>query len=299
MKLGQTLYIPAILTLSLAAMVGCGDDTTDDTKSTTSSSTSGSGGGGTGGGGGGAGGGAPAGARLRVAHLSPDAPAVDFCASVDGGMTFALGPVLALLATDADGLAYSQVTQYFDVPATTYAIRLVAPGSQNCDTPLGPPDVTGVKLDAGVSYTAAAIGQVGATGTAKPFAIAALVDDLEVAEGFAQLRFVHAGSDAPAVDVGVLAGADFTPVFSNVAFNDVVAPAEIPAVTNVTVAVRVSGTTTNALEIPGVSLAAGDIATAFAIGTLAAGTTKPLKALVCRDNAEPVSGLTPCNILPQ
>jgi hypothetical protein len=47
-------------------------------------------------------------ARVRVAHLSPDAPAVDFCLAAAGSGEFT-GPVLAG-AGAAAGLSYTKVT---------------------------------------------------------------------------------------------------------------------------------------------------------------------------------------------
>ena len=70
-------------------------------------------------------------ARLRIAHLSPDAPAVDVCIAPHGTTDFA-GPVLAG-AGAASGLSYGNVTKYLDVEAIQYDVRVVAPGAANCD----------------------------------------------------------------------------------------------------------------------------------------------------------------------
>jgi hypothetical protein len=76
----------------------------------------------------------PATARLRVAHVSPGAPAVDFCLARHGTTRFA-GPILAG-AGRAAGLSYATVTRYFDVDAARYDVRLVAPGAASCEQPL-------------------------------------------------------------------------------------------------------------------------------------------------------------------
>src|SRR5688572_17970920 len=143
-------FISSMFLLSFAAL-GCGDDNDAiGTKqkagmggSSAGGGTGGGMGGGTGGGtggtstGGNAGsstggsGGEDAGADMamaRVAHLSPDAPPVDFC--VDGGSGF-IGPVLKG-AGDTDGLAYSEVTSYLPLPPGTYDVRIVAPNADGC-----------------------------------------------------------------------------------------------------------------------------------------------------------------------
>src|SRR5688500_2706374 len=63
----------------------------------------------------------------RVAHLSPDAPAVDFCIAAHGSDEWA-GPVLGS-AGGPLGLSFGQLTKYLDVEAMRYDVRLVAPAS--------------------------------------------------------------------------------------------------------------------------------------------------------------------------
>lgn len=287
-------------------LLACSDD--DDgatTAPTTTTATTGVGGmggdGGTGGDGGagatGGGGAAPTG-RVRVAHLSPDAPPVDFC--VDPGTGF-IGPVMGAVVGDADGLAYSEVTDYLELPAATYDVRLVAPGAADCDTPLGPPDTTGVTLPANIDATVAAIGLLAPSGGAAAFALQVYVDDNSAPPaGEAKLRFIHASPDTPAVDVGTgsEAGDDFAVVWDNVSFPDVglVNGEEYlvtPPLTDVTVSAQANDSGVDALVIPGVTLPANAIATAFAIGNLG-GDPEPLSVLVCVDNA-PTST---CVVLP-
>jgi len=240
-------------------------------------------------------------ANLRVAHLSPGAPAVDFCLAVHGTTTFT-GPVLGgrgLLT----GLPYGTVTQYLVVGAAQYDVRLVAPGAANCATSLaGLPDVTNLPvLTAGASATIAAEGELtpGDAG-GQPFGLKAYIDDATVTAGKAKLRFVHASSGTPAVDVGLGGGALFTPIFTNVAFGNTAATAngyvETDPLTNVEISTRANGTTTDVLSINGANLAIGTIATAFAIGKLN-NIASPLKVLLCADNGPPTGMLTPCNLL--
>ena len=293
-----SLIAPALLT------AGCSDD--DEPAGAAGSAGSGaSGTAGTGGGAGtagsaGTGGGATdAGTtmgRLRVAHLSPDAPAVDVCVNPGSGF---IGPVLAT-AGDTNGLAYPEVTSYVAVPAATYSVRIVAPASANCNTALaGLPDVTGVTVAANSDYTAAAVGMLTAAGSDDAFSIKLMADDNtpeNSAKGY--LRFVHASPDAPAVDVGLGSGSGFTAVWTGVEFGEVGKVSgkdyvETDPIAAGTVSARATGTTADALVIPGVNLPAGAVATAFAIGNLD-GAPKPLKVLLCVDSA----AMSTCSVVP-
>lgn len=73
-------------------------------------------------------------ALLRVAHLSPDLPAIDVCIAPRGTQDFQ-GPVLAR-AFAADGravdLAYGTVSGYVSLPIGEYDVRIVAAGSPAC-----------------------------------------------------------------------------------------------------------------------------------------------------------------------
>ncbi len=252
------------------ALAGCGSDTTTN----------------------------PTGIYVRVAHLSPNAPAVDFCVK-EGTGSFA-GPVLKGIGVTG-GLPYTGVTRYLTLPAGQYTVRLVAPTAMDCTASLaGLPDYALPALVDGTYATAAAIGLVGGTPsfTVKPF-----VDEVTVATGKGAVRFVHASPGTPAVDVGVGSGATFTAVFTNVAYPDIGAGTGIDAngyfatnpLTNVTLSARVHGTTTDALVIPGVNLAAGTTATVFAIG-IPGNATTPLRALVCGDSVAPTGNLSTCAI---
>jgi hypothetical protein len=108
-----------------------------------------------------------------------------------------------------------------------------------------------------------------AVGTLDSIGVIALADDNTApAAGNARVRFVHASPDAPAVDIAVKGG----PVlFPNVAFKEFGAYAEVPAGAY-DLEVRVAGTDTVALELPGVTLADGQIVTVFAAGLLADGS---------------------------
>jgi len=121
------------------------------------------------------------GAMVRVAHLSPDAPNVDVYVDDE--------PAL-------EDVAFGDVSDYLELEAGTYAVRV---------TPAGDSETTvfegDVPVESGMSYTIAAIGEVSEDGD-EPFEPVVLEDDNEPPESdTARLRAVHASPDAPAVDI--------------------------------------------------------------------------------------------------
>jgi len=182
-------------------------------------------------------------ARIRVVHASPDAPAVDVL--VNDAVAFSNAP-------------FKGITDYASIPPATYNIKVVPTGAT---TPVV--IETDLTLNAEASgYTVVAVGPLAAI---EPLV---LVDNNTTpAAGFAHVRFVHASPDAPAVDIAVKGG----PVlFSDVRFKEVGDYISVPA-TTYDLEVRLAGTDTVALDVPGLSLADRSVYTVFAMG-LAAGT---------------------------
>ena len=137
--------------------------------------------------------------HLRVAHLSPDAPAVRVC------VVPAAGAFSAAILPVTPSLTFRSVTGYLDVLPGSYKARIVAGAATTCATPLASlPDYTLPALPRGTFATAAAVGRVAATG-ATAFTVAPYVDLLATpATGNAHLRFIHA---APATNIPVFVGA--------------------------------------------------------------------------------------------
>lgn len=182
----------------------------------------------------------PSPAELRVAHLSPDAPNVDVY--VDGALVLPNVP-------------FSAVSGYLMVPAGMRQIEVTPAGSS---TPVVIDAM--VNLDAGVSYTVAATGLLGASDL-QPLV---LVDDRNSDPLQTKVRFVHTGPDAPAVDVAVTNG----PVlFGDYEFREASPYLSVPG-GSYDLEVRVAGTNTVALPLPGVVLTDGTNITVFAIGLL-------------------------------
>jgi len=233
--------------------------------------------------------------HVRVAHVSPDAPAVDFCVAPHGSAQFT-GPILTQNG-HLTGLAYGNVTKYFDLASDQYDVRLVAPGAASCDTALGGlPDFTDLPLlPPETSATIAAEGLV-AFGATTPFALKPYIDDTTVDAAKAKLRFIHASPGTPPVDVGIGGGALFTGVFTDIAYGNAAAAANgyltTDPISGAELSARAHGTLVDALAIKPAELPAGAIATAFAIGTPDA-----LRVLLCVDNAPPNALLSQCQIV--
>ena len=204
-------------------------------------------------------------ARVRVVHASPDAPAVDVYA--DGAKVLT-------------NVAFKGSSDYLSVPAGPHNFKVFATGANPATgTAVINADAT---LEAGKDYTVVAIGKVA---DIKPLV---LVDNNAApVAGKAHVRVVHASPDAPAVDIAVKGGAVLVP---NLAFGKDAGPLPVDAGTY-DLEVRAAGTTTVALPINGVQLAAGKIYTVFAVGLLN-GTPK-LEALPIANDPAPAPAAAP------
>jgi hypothetical protein len=176
-------------------------------------------------------------ARVRVVHASPDAPAVDIL--VNGNMTFSNAP-------------FKGITPYASLDDGNYDVQVIPAGTQ------GPAVIKGnLGFKAGTDYTVLAVG------TLSNIAPLVLEDKNMLPDpGKASVRFIHASPDAPAVDIAVKNG---SVLFRNVAFKGV---GEYLAVFAGTydLEVRLAGTNTVALSVPGVKLNDQTVYTIFAMG---------------------------------
>ncbi len=128
-------------------------------------------------------------AMVRVAHLSPDAPAVDVYVDAEPGES---DPAVA-------GLEFTDVTGYLELPVGEREVTITA---DDDDEPIDPTPLT-VELGE-AAYTVAAIGKLEPDCGVPAFTVDVLVDDLSPLEdGTGRVRVYHAVPDAPAVDVGV------------------------------------------------------------------------------------------------
>lgn len=185
--------------------------------------------------------------RLRVAHLSTDAPPVDVW--VNGAVVLS-------------GVPFGAVSDYLDLEAGEYRVQVTPAGAE---APIVI-DAT-LPLEAGNVYTVAAVGFL-SSGSLEPLV---LFDDLTLGNG-ARIRFVHTSADTGPVDVAVAGG----PVlFANVSFQKASDYVEVPGGVY-DLEVRPAGSRTVALSIPGVEVMDGTTYSVFAIGRSFNGTLRPL-----------------------
>ncbi|MGB9623412.1 MAG: DUF4397 domain-containing protein [Phycisphaerae bacterium] len=199
--------------------------------------------------------GAGNGARLRVVHASPDAPAVDVCAN--GAVVF-------------DNASFPGATAYATVPAATYAVRVV-PAGAGCDSA----GVINAQLTpaAGTDTTVVALNTLNAI---EPLVLSD--DNAAPTAGKSKVRFVHASPNAPTVDVTL---PDGTTLFNDISFKQNGGYIEVPAGTY-TLQVRDQTGTSVVLSVGPVTLTSGKVYTVFAVGL--AGGNPPLDALLTVDN---------------
>lgn len=188
---------------------------------------------------------------VRVAHLSPDAPAVDVY--VDGSKA-------------VTGIAYKTVTNYLPVPAGTHTFTVDPTGTTNAVI------TASATISAGAFYTVAAVGPVAS--------IKGIIlnDDMSAPPaGDAKVRAVHAAVGAPS-PVDVLANGKAA--FTGLAFESATNYAPVPA-GSYTFGVAPASSTAAAFSASA-TLNAGDIYTAFAIGN---GSAQPYGLLLVNDTA--------------
>jgi len=152
----ELLTLAAALTLA----VGCGEDTeTDDTDTPVDP---------------------PADtAQLRVAHFSPDAPAVDIFVNAGAEAAFS-------------GAAFSQFTDYAELPVDTYDVQISAAGTTAADAVF---TVEGIAVEKDASYTAIAHGYLAGGEDTSGFTVSLLEDDRDgIPDGFFRVQVVHAAA---------------------------------------------------------------------------------------------------------
>jgi hypothetical protein len=245
-------------------------------------------------------------AHVRVAHLSPDAPAVDVCVKSHASTTWPATPLLESLGVTT-GLRYPQVTTYVSLPVDAYDIRIVAPDAPDCSIALGGlPDTNNVAVSAPLYATIAATGDLTPAGSDRGFSLQVFVDEHTIVSGMADVRFVHASPGTPAVDVGLVSGSTFTPIFKDVSFGQFAAAgggidangyfATTP-LSGVTLGAAPTGTNNVVKSVSGVSAPASAIVSAFAIGGKTGATTNPLQVLLCVDSTAASGVLTSCTAM--
>jgi hypothetical protein len=192
-------------------------------------------------------------ARTMFVHASPDAPAVD---------------VLVDRYRVARGLAFPENSGYEYLRAGDRRVRVNVAGTQTTVI-----DAT-LNLVPRRNYSVFAVNRVAS--------IEPLVteDDLSrPASGKAHVRFIHLSPDAPAVDVAIAGG---PVVFANKSFKEYTPFTPVPA-GRYDLEVRVAGTSTVALSLPGIQFKEGGIYTVFARGFLNGAGAQALGAQIIKN----------------
>jgi hypothetical protein len=192
-------------------------------------------------------------ARVRVLHGSGDAPAVDVYAGKDAVV---------------EGLEFGSITDYLTVPAGEYRIRVVPAGATLKEGP--------VVIDAELTFEGGTATTVAATGSLEEGIIPqVLLDDPSPSVDMAQARVVHFAYDAPAVDIAPVGG---DPIITELAYPDDSGYADLPPGTY-ELEVRAAGSPDAVVTLPPLEFAAGTSSSAFAVGSLEAGTFTVVPAL--------------------
>lgn len=192
--------------------------------------------------------------KTTITHASPNAPTVD---------------LLANGATIASNVAYLGTLPYTELNVGNNRIQVNVAG-----TTVSVIDAT-LPFDEGKNYSIFAIDSV------LKISALRLEDDLTApASGKTHVRFVHLSPNAPAVDVAVTGG----PVlFSDYIFKEASSFTPINSGTY-NLEVRLAGTSTVVLSLPGVTLTNGKIITIYARGFVGATGTQALGASVIAHN---------------
>ncbi len=189
-------------------------------------------------------------ADLQVAHLSTDAGPVDIW--LDGAVVL-------------PSVSFETISGYLAVEAGERRVQV---------TPAG--QTTPVVIDAVLPIAAGTATTVAATGLLGSMDVQAIVlaDDRSPGSQV-QVRFVHASPDAPPVDVALTGGPVLIP---DTAFRE---SSDYTTVAGGTydLEVRLAGTQTVALSLPGTVLTNGTNITVFAVGEVGDGSLGALVAL--------------------
>lgn len=191
---------------------------------------------------------------VKVVHASPDAPGVDLL--VDNTVA-------------GTNLTFPNNTGYLNVNSGTRNIKVNVTGTSTTVIEAN------LNFAKDVNYSVFAVNSV-----ANIEAIVVEDDLIAPAQGKTHVRFIHLSPDAPAVDITLTDG---TVVFSNKSFKESSSFTPLDAGTY-NLQVRVAGTTTVALDLPGITVEAGKIYTVFAKGFLAGSGQQQLGAEIIVNN---------------
>lgn len=183
-------------------------------------------------------------AMVRVLHASPDAPAVDVY--LDDAKVDALTNV-----------PFGTISGYLDIPAGDHNVKVYATGT-----------TTGPVIDADVTVAAGQAYTIAATDAVASISAQVIEDSPSASCDTAQVRVVHFSADAPAVDVATAGAAPADAVVKNLSYPSPTGYLALPG-DSYDLEVRLAGTTTVALALPGVTIEDCMSYSVFAIGSAA------------------------------
>jgi hypothetical protein len=126
---------------------------------------------------------------VRLAHLSPDTPAVDVYLKAQSGTS---------KQQTFPGVAYGVMSPYLRLPVGTYSVAMRPAGA---DPSTDPVLTTDVNVEKGAAYTVAGVGRYADLG------LRVLRDDLQLPDpGESKVRIIQASVRVPVLDVGVSNG---------------------------------------------------------------------------------------------
>ena len=183
-------------------------------------------------------------AMVRVLHASPDAPAVDVF--LDDAKVDALTNV-----------PFGVISGYLPIPAGDHNVKIYATGT-----------TTGPVIDADVTVATGKMYTIAATGAIAAIAAQVIEDTPSPTCTTAQVRVVHFSADAPAVDVATAGAAPADAVVKNLAYPTASDYLALPG-GSYDLEVRLAGTTTAAIALPGVAVEDCNSYSVFAVGSAA------------------------------
>lgn len=199
-------------------------------------------------------------AMVRVLHASPDAPAVD---------VFLDDTAVSALTNVPFGI----ISGYLEIPAGAHNVKVYATGT-----------TTGAVINADVTVAAGKMYTIAATGAVASITAQVIEDAPSPSCSTAQVRVIHFSADAPAVDVATTGAAPADAVVKSLAYPTASGYLNLPG-GSYDLEVRLAGTTTVALPLPGVAIADCNSYSVFAVGSAASPAVggKALQVVVAVD----------------
>lgn len=189
---------------------------------------------------------------FRLLHAVPNAPSVDVYANDN---------------LVAKNLRYREFTEYRQIPAGSYIIKIYPTGNK-----------VNPVLDTQLIIASDTINTIAATGLSPDISLFPILEPKEdIVRGKVCVRFIHLSPNAPAVDITL---PDGTILFEDVMYEEITDYACInPG--RFTIQARLTGTDQIVLTVPNIKLLTNRFYTFYAVGLV--GETPPLQVLIPLD----------------